>query len=458
MIRFVSILGLIFIILVYIFNPESDTILKGDHIGIRHDSLDFSNCLAQWERPEIQTRISQGIELHRKGNAVLLFKNQAGQTVCPSTVQVKQVSHEFLFGTRFLNKEGFQIHYLNEKYERIFLDLFNLAIIPLDIPQDAYAYDIGKGPLLTQKLNHHHTIDSMVVYCQKKDLHMRASPLILSQEQINWDQGSKNNFDLAVRLQNQIEYWDVLKNPFGPGFSDSTNYERIHFSWQRAVHHFTPNTQLGLNASTLSSWISPKFQPDTSLFTMIKEWQKEDLRIDYLGLQFHLWYGRRFIRDIYNGDILRPQDVFKTLDLYGKLGMPLHISEVTIPVVTYEAIGEIWQAILSTKYLRLWFSHPSIESISWWDLTDAFARDGKQYKGALTGDDLRLKPVYHAVRKLIKEEWHTDLVLTPDREKSYEFRGFFGKYNVRYWWNDQWVEATIQLEKGKKPSFTIYVN
>jgi GH35 family endo-1,4-beta-xylanase len=218
--------------------------------------------------------------------------------------------------------------------------------------------------------------------------------------------------------------------------------------------YFSPKNQLAVNATTRNSWIDFDYE-DSPLYLLIKNLQLQDLRIDYIGMQFHLWYGREFINGLYNGTTMPPEHLYQVLDQYAQLGLPIHITEVTLPIVLYQEVAEAWQAILGTNYLRLLFSHPNVECITWWNFTDELTRDGKHYRGALTGENLRLKPLYHAVRKQIKEEWQTRLQLRSNKDGQIPFRGFYGKYNIQFERNGHLVDSVIHLKKDTDNAFNI---
>ena len=65
---------------------------------------------------------------------------------------------------------------------------------------------------------------------------------------------------------------------------------------------------------------------------------------------------------------------------------------------------------------RLWFSHPAVGSIVWWNLADGFAfrhpsdpnRNENAYGGGLLRHDLSAKPAYDVLDRPINTEWHTE--------------------------------------------------
>jgi hypothetical protein len=95
------------------------------------------------------------------------------------------------------------------------------------------------------------------------------------------------------------------------------------------------------------------------------------------------------------------------------------------PQYTQKQIDEI-QAEYVKNYLTCAFGHPAIEAFFFWGFM-GMAVDFKE-------DDLpayELKPVYHAVKKLIKEEWHTQELLQTNSDGVVRLRGYQGKYSLR---------------------------
>jgi len=85
-----------------------------------------------------------------------------------------------------------------------------------------------------------------------------------------------------------------------------------------------------------------------------------------------------------------------------------------------------WQAV---ELYRLLFSHPAIEAITWWDLSDL-----NSWMGAPAGvlrKDMSPKPAYNKLKNLIKKEWWTGpLELKTDKSGSVGFRAFLGEYSL----------------------------
>ena len=54
--------------------------------------------LRLWDDPSLAQRIERNIETHRKGDAAITVVGADGQAVQGASVEVRQQTHEFLFG------------------------------------------------------------------------------------------------------------------------------------------------------------------------------------------------------------------------------------------------------------------------------------------------------------------------------------------------------------------------
>ena len=141
------------------------------------------------------------------------------------------------------------------------------------------------------------------------------------------------------------------------------------------------------------------------------------------------------------------------MDLYARFGKPLQVTEITIPAFSNDPKSEAVQAELIEWLYSIWFSHPAMEQIVYWNLVDGYAyvndpakiKDSQGdmtigenvYYGGLFRFDMTPKPAFFKIRELIQKRWHTEATLATDAEGCAETRGFFGTY-----------ELTVETENG----------
>ena len=125
--------------------------------------------------------------------------------------------------------------------------------------------------------------------------------------------------------------------------------------------------------------------------------------------------------------------MLRALDDYQHLGLPVHISEITLPAVDGTPAAQETQERLACDYYRLWFSHPAVHGITWWNMPDSAGAAGHEatLASGLLNADLTPKPAYTALHQLIQNEWRTRLTAITDGDGVLRFRGFHGGYRLR---------------------------
>ena len=153
------------------------------------------------------------------------------------------------------------------------------------------------------------------------------------------------------------------------------------------------------------------------------------------------------------------------MDLYALLGKPLQITEITIPSYSWESEDEQIQADLLEKLYSVWFSHPAVEQIIYWNLVDGYAHVWENdpvkirqtqgnmtlgenyYHGGLLRFDLSPKPAYERLKWLTQEAWHTECELVTDECGEARFRGFFGDYDAEIIADELQIKQKYALSK-----------
>jgi hypothetical protein len=143
------------------------------------------------------------------------------------------------------------------------------------------------------------------------------------------------------------------------------------------------------------------------------------------------------------------------MDQYAELGIPINVSEITIPGA--ESVGgDTLQAEITEKLYRIWFSHLANSQIVWWNLVDGtagFAPQGtnqgeNRFKGGLLNYDFTPKPVHGVIPKLIHQEWTTHATLKYAAGGINKFHGFYGDYDVTVKTDGGTFQTSLSLYKG----------
>ena len=197
-------------------------------------------------------------------------------------------------------------------------------------------------------------------------------------------------------------------------------------------------------------------------------------RIDAIGMQYHMFFQREDeyakTRKLYD-----PENLYKHLDLYGRFGKPLQLTEVTVPAYSNDSEDEEIQAQIHEKLYSIWFSHPNVEQIIYWNLVDGYAHlwdpnpekikasqgdmtIGENYLyGGLLRFDMTPKPAYHTIKNLIEKKWHTEEEIVTNANGKASFKGFYGKYDVEITVDGSVINKEITLMSKGKKEFSINV-
>ena len=159
------------------------------------------------------------------------------------------------------------------------------------------------------------------------------------------------------------------------------------------------------------------------------------IKIDVIGIQSHMHQGC--------WGSSRTESV---LERFERFGLPIHFTENTIvsgSLMPPEIVdlndyqvkkwpttkkGEARQEREVILHYKTLLAHPSVQSITWWDLTDG------SWLGAPAGllrADMSPKPAYEALKRLVKEElWTKRRTMRTDSEGVLRFSGFMGDYKL----------------------------
>lgn len=427
---------------------------------VRYDSL--------WNDPALEARIQQGIETHRKGDFTVTLTDKQGKPMRNATVEIRQVRHEFQFGANLFMLNGFKADAENRQYENVFKSLFNTACVPfywktLEPEPGKVRFAANSTPIYRRP-----PPDAVVDFCKKNGLAPKGHTLV-------WDHPvhavpdwlptdtteikrliTQRIRQLAERYGNDVLTWDVVNEVLQshPQIPLPRNYAL--FAFGEAQRLFPKSTRLMINEVTTSSWQNYR-KEYSPYYLLIENLKAKGASIGGIGLQFH-FFNEQLHEDVANGITMRPQDIINALDLYGQFGVPLHVSEITIPTLPYNQMGLERQATMTRNFYRLWFSHPAVEAIIWWNVADGTALAGEdKWNGGLVNKDFSPKPSYTVLNDLINQEWKTNLTVQQTDTAPVQFRGFYGEYIIRVKQGKKVMEQRVRfLKDGKNETEIIF--
>jgi endo-1,4-beta-xylanase len=373
------------------------------------------------------------IRQYRTADVSLTITDANGAPRANTPVTVSMTRQKFLFGSNALSLFGGESDDLEKAYEQRLAAIDNYATLPFYWD----SYEATEGQPAVDRLRR------MAEWLVHNGVRPKGHPLVWHYSLPQWLY--KKPTDEVAQLQTErlhreistfaglVDSWEPVNenmsvvaspadNPIGK-LARSVGADKLmrdSFATARAAN---PKATLILN----------DFDTSNERIARIAAALHDGVTIDAVGVQLHMHQGVRGAGDIWD-----------ICERFGKLGIPIQISEVTIlsghlktdndwfgphPGWDTTPEGEKLQAQQAVDLYRLLYSHPAVSGITWWDLTDYHA--WQDAPAGLLRKDMTPKPAYDALLKLIRTDWWTGpLHLTTDSTGKVNFHGYLGDYKV----------------------------
>ena len=436
---------------------------------------DRRKVLEQFEKQKdfMKDRVQSGIESYRKGNAGITLKDRDGNPVSNVKIRVTQKNHEFKFGANLFMLDELETDEKNRIYKQRFADVFNMATLPFY--WDATEPERGKTRYEkdSEKLYRRPPIDLCLEFCEQNNIEPREHALAYEHFFPDWlkeatvfeekAQVQKRFSQIAERYRDRIPTIEVTNEmEWDEGKTVLYNQpDYIEWCFKTAETYF-PANQLVVNEWTGLPW-GDRCRTSDKYYSYIEANLLKGARIDAIGMQFHMFYSKeeeyRQTRPYYD-----PGKLYAHMDLYSNFAKPLQVTEVTIPAYSNDPEDEAIQAELIEYLYSVWFSHPNMEQIIYWNLVDGYAAFAKQgdmtqgenyYYGGLLRFDMTPKPAYYTIKNLIEKKWHTEETIITDESGTAGFRGFYGMYELELTVDKKVITKEICLRKNGINQFEI---
>ena len=421
-------------------------------------------------------RAADGIERYRKGDAKLTFVDKDGNPISNATVRIKQKSHEFRFGANIFMLDELETKEKNDAYKKAFADVFNMATLPfywntLEPEKGSPRYEKD-----SPKVYRRPAPDLCIEFCKEHGIEPREHALAYDHFFPKWLYNASTDevkrelerryCEISERYADKIPTIEVTNemewDKGRTAFYDEPDF--IEWCFKLAEKYF-PSNKLCIN-EWAGCW-EDKCRATDKYYAYTEAAMLKGARIDAIGMQYHLFHNKE---EEYNRTraLLDPQNLYRHMDLYANLGKPIQITEITVPAYSWEAEDEEIQAEMIEKLYPIWFSHPNVEQIIYWNLIDGYAHlwnpdpekikasqgdmtiGENYYYGGLLRFDLSPKPAYLKIKELVKERWHTEEEILTDESGRLAFRGFFGSYELEITANGKSVSKSFNLSsKGE---------
>ena len=430
-----------------------------------------------------ESTVYPNIEKYRKGDIKLHFKDKNGNSISVDNLKIKQISHEFKFGANIFMLDEMETEDKNQAYKDYFKSVFNMATLPfywdsLEEEKGKLRYDKD-----SPKFYRRPPIDLCMEFCEENGIEPREHALAYEHHFPAWLKNTsideiksalelryKQISDRYAKMIPTIEVTNEMlwgHNSGVTAFYNEPDY--IEWCFKKAEEYF-PKNQFVINEYTDAFW-GENCRVTDRYYAYTEAAMLKGARIDAIGAQYHVFETRE--RELEKSSYLyNPICLYDHMDMYSKLVNALQVTEITIPAYSNEKEDEDIQAELIKYLYTVWFSHPAMEQIIYWNLVDGYAyvenptpekirnSQGNMtlgenvYYGGLFNFDLTPKPAYKMLDTLINKVWHTE-ICEDIKNNEYQFRGFYGTYEIEATINGKTKKARFDLSKNKNNNIYI---
>ena len=370
----------------------------------------------------------------RTAPLVVRVKDAKGKPVKGATVQARLVDPEFIWASAVSAPYMANDDSISKIYKRHILELFNAVTIGNHLKWGTW-----------RDLKRREDAKKAMDWILANNLRLRGHNLVwpgrkFTPGPFNKMQDFGPSFsdtirrhikDIVTATKGKVYGWDVI---------NEIMHEKDYFNvmprteaaeWFKLARQYDPGATLYINEySMLNNVASPK--NIQNYLAIIKELQGYGAPIDAIGVQGHV--GRQ-PRD--------PVDVLSDLDMFKSTGLPVQITEFDI-----NSPDEELQADYTRDFLIACYSHPVVDGFTMWGFwqSDHWKPDAAMYR-----KDWTPKPNAAEWKKLVLNEWRTNVKQTSEGNGEVTARGHFGKYEITVKKGKKVLRKTYQLTKDGKP-------
>lgn len=387
--------------------------------------------------------MNSGIQKERMTDVTLTLFRPDQTPLANREITVGQTKHRFLFGTAafdlvpLANNQyaGKTKEQAEERADKL-LSLFNAATLPFYWAR----FEPERGKPLTEQLRR------TAHWCRDHHLTVKGHPLCWHTLTADWLL-SMNGPEIleaqTARIRREvadfrglIDMWDVINEAvIMPIFDKYDNgITRLCREIGR-IHTITAVLAAARAANPAGILLINDFDVSPAYDILVEGCLQAGIKIDAIGIQSHMHQGYWGI-----------EKTLRILDQFSRFNLPIHFTETTLvsghlmpPEIVdlndYQVKewpttpeGEERQAREAIQHYQTLFSHPLVESITWWDLADGGWLNAP---AGLIRKDGSSKPAYDELLKLVKGEWWlAPTRLTTDSNGNVRFTGFPGEYEL----------------------------
>lgn len=410
------------------------------------------------EHPELMNKqVPENIEKHRKGWCKIRVTDAKGNVVKNQKVRVNQLSHDFKFGAHIFMLDEFEKAEDNKKFREIFKEYFNLATVPfywdgLEPEQGKPRFDKN-----SKKVYRRPSPELCLEYCEENGIDAKLHCLVYDKFIPSWlpkdnmaemEKAYEERFrQIAERFAGRLYEVEVINESLQEWWWKNhsvINRKRDLNEWAFGLaRKYFPLDTLVINEGGYEVYNLAERDYRAEYFMEIENALLKGAEIDKIGLQHHIFTGSSAVtaedyeRAVSRPEWVDPAAILKNLDILSEFELPLELTEVTVPTFGDTVEDEELQAELLKNLYSVWFSHPAVNTIVYWNQIEGYCYESQnrewnenRCKGGLFHHDLTPKKSALMLKKLLGEVWHTEETLETDENGYIEFRGFYGEYEA----------------------------
>lgn len=421
-----------------------------------------------WKLRGAQERIEQ----YRMGDGLLQLILPDGSAVPVDTpVEVVQTKHAFNFGGSLCQARLLYQHESYPAYQERFAHLFNYATI---------GFYWGAHEKERNRWDLQPFAEESMGWAIEQGMTIRGHPLMWHNTAPAWiadEQRDVKEIDgdilehvrMLVERYPQVDQWDLYNETPGIRLLAPDNGVR---RWVESYGGPGPVTRRLVDAARAvrpSGFFSLNHfsYEDPEYHEQIRYCLTNGVPFDAIGIQSHMHIVERMWSE---------EQMWSTLEKYAQYNKPIHLSEVSVlscePMTDWQELrswkeriaearklkeplpyrsstpeGERYQADFVRDFYTLAFSHPGVEAIIWWSVSDKDAWRGMP--AGLLGANGMPKPSYKVLDQLINKTWRTHVHGVVNPAGDLKMKGFYGTYKVILKHQGTMLTGSFDLRRGR---------
>ena len=413
------------------FKPKSSVELK--EISLRPEEI---SDLGIPNRDLSKAGIADNIENFRKAPVKILVLDRRGHPVPNALVHIEQTGQKFLFGTQVQGLDPDHPSPSQQNYQKALGTTFNFATVTPYWPQ----VEFKEGQVKFQQF------DRQIDWLSAHGFAIKIHPLFWPHFTPPYVPGNPEQAETFVDRHTQEMAKHFIRFPQVQFFENNEVAAAINdtssngvINWVRkigaskALEHETEIERQACNSARSSTKIVYNdYLADNVELELLEQLEHDGQLPDAIGVQMHMTQGI--------WPLARVQYIIKKLSRFHR---PMYVTEISVlsgdPRVGDDsghlakhwpstADGEKLQAEYVEQLYTLLFSNPSVQGLTWWDLSDK--NSWQKAPRGLLRDDMSAKPAYSRINDLIRNQWRTHISLQTNEDGEILQRLFLGEHEI----------------------------